>query len=274
MTITLRAGDCTTVVDASAGGRIAQIYINDQPILIGSDDLPEHTGDTAQEAIEWGLFPMAPWVGRIGAGKFTFGDSAHQLGINFRDGEGKGRNHSIHGTVFTRPWTVIQTTDSSLSMLCPLTGALDWPYEGTARQHIEVHDGSIVFALSVESDRVAFPAEIGWHPWFRKPQRMSFEPTAMYERNEMDLPTGELVAPSQGPWDDCFVNSQPVALHYDRQEARVVRVESDCDHWVIFDEPTYATCVEPQSGPPDAFRLGPHLVKPDDPLRRTMSISW
>jgi len=274
LTITLSAGDCTAVVDATAGGRVAQIYVDDQPLLIGPDDLTNGSGAPSALPIARGLFPMAPWAGRIGSGKFTFDGIAHQLGINIRDSEGKGRDHAIHGTVFTRPWTVLEQTGSSLSMLCPLTGALDWPYEGTARQHIQVRDSSIVFALTVESALASFPAEVGWHPWFRKPQRLSFEPTAMYERDEMDLPTGELIAPSTGPWDDCFLNSEPVTLHYDRPQVSEIRVESDCDHWMIFDEPTHATCVEPQSGPPDAFRLGPHVVKPGDPLQRTMSISW
>ena len=262
------------MIDNAAGGRVAQIYVDGQSLLIGPDDLSGHAGDPAPTSMEWGSFPMAPWAGRIGGGRFTFDDISHQLGVNMLDDEGKGRDHAIHGTVFTRPWTVLETTDSSVSMVCPLTGALDWPFEGTARQHIEVRDSSIVFALAVESAGASFPAEVGWHPWFRKPEQLSFEPTAMYERNELDLPTGELIAPSTGPWDDCFVNTKPVTLHYDRPEASAIRVESDCDHWMVYDEPTHATCVEPQSGPPDAFRLGPHNVTPGDPLQRTMSISW
>ena len=57
-------------------------------------------------------------------------------------------------------------------------------------------------------------------------------------------------------------------------EAATVRVESGCDHWVVFDVPTEATCVEPQSGPPDAFNLTPHVVTPETPLTRSATISW
>jgi len=128
--------------------------------------------------------------------------------------------------------------------------------------------------LTIESTGHAFPAELGWHPWFRKPERLEFSPTAMYERDEFGLPTGELVEPTDGPWDDCFVSTEPVVLHYDRTVAPAVRVESDCDHWVVYDMPTDATCVEPQSGPPDAFNLSPHVVDPDTSLRRSMTISW
>ena len=70
------------------------------------------------------------------------------------------------------------------------------------------------------------------------------------------------------------MNSAPVVLHYDRPTVAVVQVESDCDHWVVYDEPADATCVEPQSGPPDAFNLVHHVVTPATPLRRTMTIAW
>ncbi|MEM1333882.1 MAG: hypothetical protein AAGG08_10520 [Actinomycetota bacterium] len=67
-------------------------------------------------------------------------------------------------------------------------------------------------------------------------------------------------------------------LHYERAAAARVEVTSDCDHLVVFDRPAHATCVEPQSGPPDAVNLGgahaPDVVAPGSPLRRTMTISW
>ena len=119
-----------------------------------------------------------------------------------------------------------------------------------------MHDDRVVVTLGVESTGADFPAEIGWHPWFRKPDGLEFTPTAMYERDDVGVPTGALVEPTPGPWDDCFVNTGPVVLRYDRPIASLVRIESDCDHWVVFDEPSDATCVEPQSGPPD--RVQPH----------------
>src|SRR5690606_34548827 len=106
------------------------------------------------------------------------------------------------------------------------------------------------------------PVTIGWHPWFVKPvtDRLEFE--AMYRRGADGLPTGELVDPTPRPWDDCFVRPRgPLRLHYadpsgGADQALVVTIASDCDHWVVYDEPVHATCVEPQSGPPDAANLG------------------
>ena len=88
------------------------------------------------------------------------------------------------------------------------------------------------------------------------------------------LPTGELVGPSAPPWDDCFVNTAPVVLHYHRDWVPRVTITSDCDHYVVYDEPTHATCVEPQSGPPDSPTIRPRLITPGHPLERSMTIGW
>jgi aldose 1-epimerase len=151
---------------------------------------------------------------------------------------------------------------------------LAWGFGGTVSQTIHLSDDRVDVTLRVESTGAEFPAEIGWHPWFRKPEHLDFSPTAMYERDEVGLPTGALVEPTYGPWDDCFIAAGPVVLGYDRPHAAAVTISSDCSHWVVFDEPAAATCVEPQSGPPDSFNLVPHVVTPDDALTRRMSIAW
>jgi aldose 1-epimerase len=67
-------------------------------------------------------------------------------------------------------------------------------------------------------------------------------------------------------------------LHYpplSRAPGLTVTVASDCDHWVIYDQPEHATCVEPQSGPPDAANLGlATVLQPGEFLQRSMTISW
>jgi aldose 1-epimerase len=95
----------------------------------------------------------------------------------------------------------------------------------------------------------------------------------MYLRDDEGIPTGELVAPPPRPWDDCFV--RPLATPELRYPGLTVRVESDCDHWVVYDQPSHATCVEPQSGPPDAVNLGlATVLEPGEFLQRSMTVSW
>jgi aldose 1-epimerase len=264
-TVELRASgsdDVRVTIDLHAGGRVAQIDVGGQPLLWA-----ERT-----RAIGWGAYPMAPWVGRLRHGRFTFGGTEHQLTLNHTDDDGS--RHAIHGTVFDATWTLDRADGSSAHLHRALSGA-GWPFGGTARQSITLSATSLRCELSVEADDRPFPAAIGWHPWFLKPDRLSFTPTAMHGRGGIGLPTAELVDPAPGPWDDTFRNTEPVRLHYvDRTRAATVTVTSDCGHWVVFDQKPYATCVEPQSGPPDALTMRPEVVTAGSPLCRWMDIGW
>ena len=85
------------------------------------------------------------------------------------------------------------------------------------------------------------------------------------------MATRPLASPPPGPWDDCFLNDAPVVLHRGGQR---VTLTSDCTHWVVYDMPAHATCVEPQSGPPDAFNLEPRSLAPGQTLERWFAIEW
>ncbi len=266
--LTLRAGDAEVTMHPSEGARIGQITVADQPLLIDRPSLDDRT------ATSWGSFPMVPWAGRIAQGRFVFEGIERHLTINHRDGNGDGdrpeRAHAIHGLGFERAWDVGDVGDTT----CTARYTLGWEFGGIAIQTVALFDDRVISTLDVEATIGPFPAELGWHPWFRKPDRLDFSPNQMYERDEFGIPTGELVEPREGPWDDCFINTEPVVLHYDRTVAPEVTVTADCDHWVVYDRPSDATCVEPQSGPPDAFNLRPHIVVPGSPLVRTMTITW
>ena len=271
--ISLAETGATCEVDLQRGGRVAQVVVQGQPLLI--DPGPE--SDRDPQSTDWGSYPMAPWAGRVRHGRFIFFDRQHQLRPNVDGG------HAMHGTVFSRRWTLDDRSTNTVSMSCRLDQPdSGWSFPGTAHQTIELLDGQLRCDLSIEidhhahSDRdpVVFPGEIGWHPWFVKPDRLVFHPNAMYARDDVGLPTGRLVSPPAGPWDDCFVNTAPVTLEYDRPTAAMITISSDCDHWVVYDMPDHATCVEPQSGPPDAFTIRPQLVTATHPLRHTMIISW
>jgi aldose 1-epimerase len=146
-----------------------------------------------------------------------------------------------------------------------------WPFGGQARQRIEAGAGGLTLELSLLANESAMPASIGWHPWFKKPERLEFSPSQMYPRDSQGIAIRPCGNPSEGPWDDCFVNHDPVLLHYPDQ---ILRMTSGCLHWVVYDEAAHATCVEPQSGPPDAFNLEPHVLEPGDLLQRSCRIEF
>jgi aldose 1-epimerase len=267
-TVILRAGNARLDVAVEAGGRIAQIEVGQTLLLFGGED------DRRPDSTGWGSFPMAPWAGRIRHGRLRFLGQDVALTTNHRDGDQPDRAHAIHGTVFQRPWTVTTSTSTRVEMNLPLGGALGWPFGGTAHQIIDLFPQRVECRLTITADETVFPGDIGWHPWFAKPDRLDFHPLAMYRRDPIGLPTGELVVPTPPPWDDCFVNTAPVVLGYQRESVPQVTITSDCDHYVVYDEPAYATCVEPQSGPPDSPTIRPRLIAPGHPLERSMTIAW
>ena len=96
----------------------------------------------------------------------------------------------------------------------------------------------------------------------------------MWLRGHDGIPTGDLVTPPPpGPWDDCMTDlKESPLLHWDG--ALELTIETSCDDLVVFDLPTHAICVEPQTGPPDALRLTPVLVEPGWPLVAEAAFSW
>lgn len=78
-------------------------------------------------------------------------------------------------------------------------------------------------------------------------------------------------SPAPGPWDDCFINPAEVTLVSGNQR---LRLWADTDHWVVYDGAGHATCVEPQTGPPDGFTLAPQRLAPGRKMELTFTLRW
>ena len=270
--IELSVANSRCTISPADGGRVASLTAEGFALLVERDD--EHA-----DPISWGCFPMAPFAGRIRNGRFTFDGNEYQLVPNLAP-------HAIHGTVFVQPWSVSDLGESVVAMTCPLGD--HWPFGGVAHQRIELTANGLVCTLGVTADDLPMPAQVGWHPWFVKPDAARLSFAAMYRRDGAGIPAGDLMAPPAGPWDDCFVDPLgPLELRYDDGDRHVtLTVGSDCEHWVVYDQPHHATCVEPQSGPPDGFNAmgtsvpgGPAgtpatQLEPRQTLERTMRLSW
>jgi len=238
------------VVAPDDGGRVAQITVDGVALLIGQDEAHEPS------PLAWGSYPMVPWAGRIRRGRFRFDGSDYELPVNFGD-------HAIHGVGFGDSWTLTRQTPELVELELPLPSDTRWPFGGTARQRIAVDGETVRFELAAIAGDSAMPASLGWHPWFRKPERFDFHPQAMYRRDDDHIAVDELVPVPAGPWDDCFVNERPVGLTI---EGIDVQLTSDCHDWVVYDMPAHGTCIEPQSAPPDAFTVRPNRIEPGDEL--------
>ena len=249
----ITAGPVRVEVDPAAGGRIAQITVGDTPLLVGRDG-------AGGDPLAWGAYPMVPWAGRIRDGRFEFRGVTYELPRNHE-------GHAMHGVGYTSTWTVTSHTATRIDLRLDLPTDATWPFGGIVLQAFEVGDRAVTGAMSVTAIDRAFPVSLGWHPWFRKPSRLDFAPTAMYRRDDDHIAVDELVDVPPGPWDDCFVNVEPIGMTIGGVD---LTFTSPCTDWVVYDQPAHATCVEPQTGPPDAFTIRLVTVEP----RTTVTTSF
>lgn len=268
----LAAGSAELVVDVEHGGRIASFRVDGHELLVDEPDEP----------MWWGSYPMVPFAGRVRYGRLTFRGQDHQLPRNHAP-------HAIHGTAFERPWEHVGPGAIGVDL------GDGWPFHGRVTQRFVLAPGSLEVELVLHAEQ-AMPAMLGWHPWFRRrlgaplptrelraqaapdvPQpgdaRLDLAAGAMYVRGADGLPTGELVPPPPGPWDDCFTGLRRMPV---LEWPGVVRltIGSTLDHWVVFDELARGICVEPQSGPPNQVNTAPRVVEAGDRFAATMTWRW
>lgn len=263
--IELKQGAARVLIDPEAGGRLASLQLYGRELLVARTTNPLH----------WGCYPMAPWAGRVRDGRFTFEDVEHALPLTMAP-------HAIHGTAWDRAWKVDRSsreTDEETSCSLQIGLGDDWPFAGRARQRIQLLEDCLRLELTVHAHAEPFPASIGWHPWFRRDlgeggsAALSFDAEAMYAVDAQQIPTGELRTPTPGPWDDCFcgVETEP-ELRW--RGFLALTLHSSLDHWVVYDQPEHALCVEPMSGPPNALNGQPRAVTPELPLSGVFEMHW
>lgn len=256
----LRAGDAELTIDHAHGGRISSLVIAGHQLL---RDAPDPEGDPTS----WGCFPLVPWAGRIRRGRFRFEGRDVQLPVDLSP-------HAIHGTTKARAW---ERTGVGV-LRCEL--GPDWPWAGAVEQRIELTERSLTVVLEVEAHEGPMPVTVGWHPWLQRTVggvavELDLPAERMWRRDGDGIPDGTLVEPTSGPWDDCFTALVgPVQLRWPGVLA--LRIDSDCEHVVVFDEPDDAVCVEPQSAPPDAHNSEEDLaiVVPGEPLVHHLVWTW
>lgn len=153
MTVELQADGVHAEVDPAHGGRLSSLVIGGVERLRG----PRRPDGTAwARPIDWGLFLMAPWVGRLDGGRLP---TAHGLLQVPRDhGE-----HAIHGTVHSRHWDVDRRRDARVDLSTGLGDA--WPLGGSAHQSYTLHSDRLELRAAVTAGQVQMPAALGWHPW-------------------------------------------------------------------------------------------------------------
>lgn len=226
MTHVLGNGRVQVTIDPLRGARVVSLVIDGHELLATD-----------------GCFPMVPWAGRIRDGRFILDGVTHQLPLS-RDG------NAIHGLGRNEPWEQVSPGTYRREIGAP------WPTNGLATLEYELLPAGVRTTLSWD-DGTEAPCSIGLHPWFRRrldvggDVEVHLDADVMVERGADGLPTGELIAPLGGPYDDCFrLAGSPVLTWPD---ALAVTLSASTPWWVLYDIPADTVCVEPQTAPPDAF---------------------
>ncbi|MEU2078125.1 aldose 1-epimerase [Streptomyces sp. NPDC013489] len=254
----LTAGDAELTISPENGCRIESLRIGGTELL--------------RQGERFGTFPMVPWCGRTGNGRFRNGATTHQLPVN-------APPHAIHGTVRDLAWKTARASATEAVFTCELGDP--WPYNGRVTQVFELAEDALTLRFGVETYDDSFPAQAGWHPWFLRnlgrggqDARLDFTPAWQEERGDDHLPTGRRIDRTPGPWDDCFGMPEGVDVTLTWPEELELKVTSRAEWVVIYDEQEEAVCVEPQSGPPNGLNTHPRLVTPIDPLEVESTWRW
>ena len=225
-------------IDLDAGARIASLKWKDL----------EFTVPFRGQVHTYGWYAMAPWAGRIKDGLIK-----SPSGAEFQLPTQLDPPNALHGFGLTSSWQEIGPGRSLLHLPKPYGGA-------TVEQTIEVLDDAIRWSLEYDANGCDLPVWLGQHPWFARDlgvggsAEIEFSPGKMLKRVD-GLPNGEIITPTQEPWDDAFTDVRGTpAVVYDG----VARIDIECDApwWVVYTEDPDGICIEPQTAPPDAANLG------------------
>ncbi|MBI1352576.1 MAG: aldose 1-epimerase [Actinomycetales bacterium] len=244
--VTLAGDDVTVTIDARLGARAVSWRVDGHELLGGRSSHP----------VEHGMYPMAPWAGRVRDNAVGEGAGRHSLPVTYDP-------WALHGTVLARPATAVDVRleEASSVLVARFDDHPEWPWPMSVRVEWRVIGRVLEADIVVSAPAEGFPAVVGWHPWFRR--RLDGSASAVWScdgagqlrRGSDHLPTGDLdpYDPSSGPFDDAFAVPDG--------HARVtwpgvldLSVQSDGDWYVVFDELPDTLCIEPQSGPPDGLR--------------------
>jgi aldose 1-epimerase len=213
-------------------------------------------------AIAWGCYPMVPWAGRIRRGQFRFDGAPHGCRSI------SAGMPSMAG--FTRPWQVerMEAATATLSLALPCDRY--WPFGGVATQEVALQPHRLQLSLG-PGRRARDAGGAGLAPLVSQARAAAVLAPRDVPAGRGGIATLPAVDPVPGPWDDCFIADSDITLLRGGQR---LRLRSDHDHWVVYDGASHATCVEPQSGPPDGFTLAPHRLEPGQRLALTFELAW
>lgn len=150
--ITLRHDGFELGLLPGTGGAVAHFKHQDANLLRPA---------TGRAPTDMAAFPLFPFSGRIGNGRFRWQGRDIQLDQNFPP-----EPHAIHGQSWLAEWDVVSAT-SDRALLRYVHAADAWPWAYRAEQLFRLGPNGLVLELSITNlSNETMPAGIGWHPYF------------------------------------------------------------------------------------------------------------
>jgi aldose 1-epimerase len=260
--VELNAPGVSVTIDLAAGGRAVSWTIDDVEVI----------GSRSSAPVEYGMYPMAPWAGRVRDNSLSFCGAEYPL----------APSHGVwalHGTVLGSKSRLVDHASSNDRSVATIVTDLgpEWPWAGRLTSHWEVAADAVCTRLTLEAEEQSFPGVLGWHPWFNRrigagePAIWSLTGPLLAERLEAFQLSGAFAPVDLGSraFDDTFlVASRAASIEWPGQ----LRIDISSSHpwFVVFDELADYICIEPQSGPPNGIndsQVAPvTVVAPGEPL--------
>jgi len=170
--VRLAAGDVEVLVDLDAGARAIDWTVGGVALLARRGAAPE----------EHGMYPMAPWAGRLRGNSVTWAGQVHPLPVTFE-------GWAMHGTGLAQSARVIDLSQGGgvARLLARVDDHPGWPWPMAVDIGWEVGPREVTTTIAVHALTEAFPAVVGWHPWFRRqldsggPLQWSIEATERFK---------------------------------------------------------------------------------------------
>lgn len=184
MTATIElACDESAAVISPIGASLVRFSVGDRPVVV-----PMNAFDGAV---------LAPWPNRIDGGRFDFAGASHQLPITEPE-----LGNALHGLVADVEWSVVERTESTVSLEYTLEATEGYPFEFALQVDFELTEAELrMRARALNTGSGPAPFGFGFHPW---------------------LSAGASAEDAGGPEHDCLVDEAqlviPAAHWYETNE--------------------------------------------------------
>ncbi|MDE2392592.1 MAG: hypothetical protein KGM03_02640 [Cytophagales bacterium] len=267
-------GDCL-VLDTQTGASLIELHLSGISLI----DLP---GSSTQPLASNPYHPSAlltPWVNRVRNGNYSFKGKNYQLPINE-----PALGNAIHGLLARAPFTLIQQSDSSVTLEHAYKGEEpNYPFPFTFRFCYTLTDeGALEITFEAQNTGTnPMPFACGWHPYFSFPNTtaadltIKFHPISRFLSDSQMIPLKE--ENLQGQTEFIFSQEKvdhvfrlvPLEKHLtefiDHKHNRSLILEQSSVQFpflVVFQPEGYnSVAIEPMTANTDAFNTGDGLIE-------------